>query len=364
MVARLENEDGKMNIYMNNIPTPPILFALSDFPAAASNTHYAFKNIQNFKSQGINIVCADSALNIGWHKVSPFDTEAITSEIESVLDANPDAKVLLRLHLNPPYWWLRDNPEECIVYRTEEGDFSGIDDGEQDRLIKNDDQMHLRASIASEKWICEASEKLTLLLEKLKGTRARSGLVAIQLAYGMFGEWHAFGGSIADVSEPMKAHFKEYLKKKYKTEASLRKAWQDEDVDFETAQYHPEKFQPVDDGAFRDPSRSMRIIDSQMSNQTAVTDAILRFARVVKSTDPELLCGTFYGYYLGTADTAVIGAHLNPTPIYESSDIDFICGPFCYMDNRLPDGVPMQRAFLESSALCFQPPSQIYTLLV
>lgn len=351
MVARLENEDGKMNIYMNNIPTPPILFALSDFPAAASNTHYAFKNIQNFKSQGINIVSADSDLNVGWHKVSPFDTEAITSEIESVLDANPDAKVLLRLHLNPPYWWLRDNPEECIVYRTEEGDFSGIDDGEQDRLIKNDDKMHLRASIASEKWICEASENLTLLLEKLKGTRARSGLVAIQLAYGMFGEWHAFGRSIADVSEPMKAHFKEYLKNKYKTKASLRKAWKDEDVDFETAEYHPEKFQPVDDGAFRDPSRSVRVIDSQMSNQTAVTDAILRFARVVKSTDPELLCGTFYGYYLCTADTAVIGAHLNPTPIYESSDIDFICGPFCYMDNRLPDGVPMQRAFLESHRL-------------
>ena len=212
MVARLKNEDGKMNIYIDNMRTPPIMFALSDFPAAASNTHYAFKNIQNFKHQGINIVSADAELHIGWHKVSPFDCEAIRAEIESVLDANPDASVLLRLHLNPPYWWLRDNPDECIVYRTEDGDFPGIDDGEQDRLIRNDDKMHLRASVASEKWICDVAENLTALLEQLKGTRARDGLIAIQLAYGMFGEWHAFGRSIADVSKPMKAHFKKYLK--------------------------------------------------------------------------------------------------------------------------------------------------------
>ena len=351
MAARLVNEDGKVNAYINGRRTPPVMYALSDFPAASSNTHYAFKNIQNFKRQGINLVCADSDLNIGWHKVSPFDGEAVIAQIESVLDANPDAKVLLRLHLNPPYWWLRDNPEECIVYRTEDGDFPGIDDGEQDRLIRNDDKMHLRASIASRRWILEASEKLTELLEELKGTRAKDGLVAIQLAYGMFGEWHAFGRSIADVSAPMKEHFKKYLKNKYKTKEKLREAWGDGSVDFDTAEYHPEKFQPHDDGAFRDPSSSARIIDSQMSNQTAVTDAILHFARVVKSIDPELLCGTFYGYYLGTEDTAVIGAHLNPRAIYESRDIDFICGPFCYMDNRLPGGVPMQRAFLESHRL-------------
>lgn len=351
MTARLKNEDGKVNIYINDKRTPPIIFALSDFPAANSNTHYAFKNIQNFKNQGINIVSADANLNIGWKKVTPFDCEAISAEIESVLDANPDAKVLLRLHLNPPYWWLRDNPEECIVYRTEEGDFAGIDNGEHDRLIKNDDAMYLRASIASKKWICEASEKLTLLLEKLKGTRAGDGLIAVQLAYGMFGEWHAFGRCIPDVSQPMKAYFKEYLKEKYKTEENLKRAWGDESVNFETAEYHPEAFLPRDNGAFRDPSKSACIIDSQKSNQTAVTDAILHFARVVKSTDPELLCGTFYGYYLCTQDTSVIGAHLNPTAIYESSDIDFICGPFCYMENRLPDGVPMQRAFLESHRL-------------
>ena len=351
MAIKLEREDGKVNVYIDNKVTPPIIYTLSDFPAACSNTHYAFKNIQNFKLQGINIVSVDSKLNIGWHKASPYDSEAILAEIESVLDANPEAKVLLRLHLNPPYWWLRDHPDECIVYRTEEGDYPGIDNGGEDRLIRNDDRLHLRASIASQKWIFETSEKLTLFLEHLKGTRAGKCLVAIQLAYGMFGEWHAFGRCIADVSKPMQVHFVKYLKDKYKTKENLRQAWADASVDFETAQYTPESFQPQDIGSFRDPSKSMRIIDSQKSNQTAVTDAILHFARVVKSKAPQLLCGTFYGYYLGTADTSVIGAHLNPTAIYESSDIDFICGPFCYMKNRLPDGVPMQRAFLESHRL-------------
>ena len=62
----------------------------------------------------------------------------------------------------------------------------------------------------------------------------------------------------------------------------------------------------------------MCVIDSQMSNQSAASSAILHFASIVKRISPELLCGDFYGYYLCTGDTGVIGAHLNVRAIQAS----------------------------------------------
>ena len=351
MSAKLKRENERTNLYINEKLTPPIIYGLSDFPGAAANTHYAFTNIQNFARQGINIVTADSCLHLGWHKRLPFDSSAILAEIEAVMDATPEAKVLLRFHLNPPYWWLRDNPDECVVYRTKDGDKEGLDDGEQDRLIRHDGDLELRASFASKKWLTEASEKLEIFLKEVKGTRAGRGLIGIQLAYGMFGEWHAFGRSNPDVSKPMKEHFKSFLINKYKNVDALRAAWCDENADFDTAEYHPEPHFPLDRGRFRDPAKSMHVIDSQKSNQSATSEAILHFAKVLKRTSPELLCGAFYGYYLCTGDTGVIGGHLNVKDIQDSEYIDYVCGPFCYTENRKPEGVPMQRALLESHRL-------------
>ena len=57
-----------------------------------------------------------------------------------------ETSVILRLHLNPPYWWLRDNPDETVIYRTPNGDKIGIDDGEPERLIHHDFAGHMRVS--------------------------------------------------------------------------------------------------------------------------------------------------------------------------------------------------------------------------
>lgn len=329
---------------------PPVLYALSDFPAAASNTSYAERNIRRFAKAGIGLVCIDTGLHLGWHKVEPFDPSAMIAEISNVLDANPDAKLLMRLHMNPPYWWLRDNPDECVLYRTPDGDVFGIDDGEQDRLIRDDANRRMRVSLASEKWLDEASEKLALLCKALVGTKEGEALLGIQPACGIYGEWHQWG---TDVSEPMKRRFSRFLREKYKTVEALRLAWNNPDIAFDSAELRPETFRPGDDGNFRDPQKSRDTMDSQECIQDTPPDAILRFCRVIKENLPEILTGTFYGYYLGTGgNNMTIGGHLKVDRLYEAKGIiDFLSGPFCYMENREPDGVPMQRGLLESSRL-------------
>jgi len=351
--AKIMQTLGKPTLYVNDNCTAPVLYALSDFPGAAANTAYAQRNIPAFAKAGVSLVAADTGLHIGWRKSTGFDPDALICELSSVLDANPDAKILLRLHMNPPYWWLRDHPEECILYRTPEGDVPGIDDGESDRLIRNDMVGHMRVSLASQKWIDEAIERMELFLRALEGTPEGEALVALQVACGMNGEWHQWGW---DVSEPAKKRFRRYLRETYETEENLRRAWNDPEVTFETARFAPEPWQPGDEGSFRDPQKSQYIVDAQTVQQLAAPEAILHFCRAAKTLKPDLLCGSFYGYYQNTGakepNTAPMGGHLFPEMLFEDPAVDFLSGPFCYYDeSRLGDGATIQRALLESHRL-------------
>ena len=237
-----------------------------------------------------------------------------------------------------------------MVYRTRRGDLPGTDDGESDRLIRNDAAHHLRASLASEKWIREACEKLALLCDAIKGSPEEDMLLGFQIACGIYGEWHQWG---TDISTPMKQYFKNYLVRKYKTETALREAWQNPDVTFETAEFRPETFRDGDDGFFRDPGKSKDTMDSQECLQTCAPNAILRFCKTVKEKLPDKLAGAFYGYYFGVGGSYTpIGGHLIPRMLYEAQGIvDFFCGPFCYLENRKAEAVPMQRGMLESARL-------------
>jgi len=348
-ISEIRFEGNRPALYIDGKPVTPMLFGLSDFPGAKANTAYAQRNIALFAKAGINLVNIDCSLHIGWQKTEVFQPEAIIEEIASALDANPNAKLLMRLHMNPPYWWMRDNPGECVIYRKPEGDVFGIDDGESDRLIRNDHKGRMRVSLASEKWLSEVCEILKQLCAVLRNTREGDALLGIQVACGMFGEWHYWGGNLADVSRPMLNRFGNYLKEKYGTDEALQKAWHRTDVTLADAPFRPEPFRPTDCGMFRDPQLSQDTMDAQECHQQVQTDAIMRFCSIIKEYLPGVLTGTFYGYYLGTSGS--IAGHWDILRLYNSGLVDFFCGPFCYMQNREPEGVPLQRGLLESHRL-------------
>lgn len=80
----------------------------------------------------------------------------------------------------------------------------------------------------------------------------------MQVACGIYGEWHQWG---TDVSEPMKARFRRFLREKHRTVEALSAAWNSADVTFETEEFNPETFRPSDDGFFSDPKRSRYVMD-------------------------------------------------------------------------------------------------------
>ena len=259
-VRRVRMMNNRPTLLLDGADTLPLIYALSDFPGADSRTYQAQKNIAAFRQAGINLVACDTNLLLGWYKAAEGDYDALRAELSYVLDANPDARIFLRLHLNPPYWWLRDHPDELIVYRTSEGDLPGVDNGDSDRLIRGDKDRLLRVSTASELWRREAGDRLRGFLKSLKNTPEGRALAAVQVAYGLNGEWHQLG---TDVGPAMQTAFRRHLRTLYTDEAALQTAWNDPSVTFDTAPFHPETFQSGDDGLFRDPRLSRRIIDAQ-----------------------------------------------------------------------------------------------------
>lgn len=333
MQALINKRSSAPELIIDGKKTVPIMYGLSDIPGSKSNTAQAQKNIKNFADCGIDIVAADTAINLGWHKNSDFEIEPIQAEIAGVLEANPNAKILLRLHMNPPYWWLRDNEDELVEYNG----VKGIDDGESYRLIRNDGQKNLRVSLASKKWLFEAGELLKRFCIELSDTVEGESLIAIQVACGIYGEWHQWG---VDTGIPMREKYKEFINKKYGTEIK--------------SDYSPSPEQKGDFGKFRNPELSQNVIDSQICLQESTTDAIIYFCKIIKENwKGSILTGSFYGYFMSKgSNMQVILGHMLPENIFRNNQyIDFLCGPFPYMENRLPHGVPMSRALLESMRL-------------
>ena len=346
--SEVRYEKGMPALYVDGKRRLPMLFGLSDIPGSAANTAYAQKNIAQFAAEGIHLVTADTELRLGWHKTTPFEWEPLQEEIAACMQADPDTGVLLRLHVNAPYWWLRDHPEEQVLYNGE----PGIDNGETERLIRDDHNHHIRASIASERWMEEAGDCLRQFCENVWNTPEGEAVLGIQVACGVNGEWHQWG---TDTSMPMRRRFTRMLREEYGTDEALREAWGDPGVTIDTAPFLPDPGQPGSDGLFRDPVKQRAIMDAQKCIQITTAEAILYFCEIVKkSWGRPVLAGSFYGYYLGTGGpNAPIGGHLMPQMLYARRDVvDFLCGPFPYFpETRSAFGVPMQRALLESNRL-------------
>ena len=137
-------------------------------------------------------------------------------QINGLLKYCPDAAIILRFHVNPPKWWQRLHPEENTLYADTIAT-PDINWGLQ-RIIQDDERTPLRTSLASARWKAEAGEKLKEVLYKLKLMPEANALAGIQVAGGVYGEWHYWGflDNEPDVSKPMAGYFKQWLKEKYK----------------------------------------------------------------------------------------------------------------------------------------------------
>ncbi len=340
---------GRARVYLNGSEVPPVLYALSDIPASRSTTEQAQRNIRNFGSAGINLVQIDLNLRDAWLPDGITDVSEAIRQISAAESANPQCAVILRLHMNPPPWWLAAHSEEETVYGEGEGYVEDI----PDRLISGDGARARRVSIASERWQEEAEKHLHDFCVQLESHPAGGCIAGIQPACGMFGEWHSFGGGeySPDYSPAQLRAFRAFLREKYGSDEELRSAWHQPGASIESAMIPlPSARRTAHDGYFRDPRKEQAVSDSLISYHRSHADAMLRFCRTVKTAwRKPVITGSFFGYYFGV--DFIYGGHLEIDRVLRASCIDYLAAPLVYGKARLPGHSGHSRGVLESVRL-------------
>jgi hypothetical protein len=206
--------NGRPAVFLNGVPEYPMIYALTDVPGGRWTWEELPRyNLQNFCSRGVRLVQIDLAFDHVWKADGSIDTDTAQKQLRGVLDVCPNAAIFIRFHVNPPKWWQQKHPEENTVY-ADTTPMPDIDWGLQ-RIIEDDEENPTRHSLASTRWEEEATGKLIEFLAMLKTLPEASALAGIQVAGGVYGEWHYWGfiNNEPDVSLPMQRTSAPGLKK-------------------------------------------------------------------------------------------------------------------------------------------------------
>ena len=352
--AKVIWENNAPRLYINGKATSPVFYGLSDIHASRTNTTQAQRNIANFAAAGINLVQVDCELRACFREEdqSKAYIEPIVKEVAGAIEANPNACVIIRLHMNAPVWWMRKNREELNIFHGK----VALDEGEAERLIGKDLDCVERVCLSSIKWKNDMGFILKSLCEQLQNTPEGNHVMGIQVACGVFGEWHQWGFWEYDpgYGKPMVEYFRLFLKERYKTDEALQIAWNNPNCSIATATMaEPAKRLRCDYGVFRNPEISQEVIDSLEALQTAGPDAIIHFSSIIKKTwKRDILTGTFYGYFFTIGVRGAVGGHIEMHKLLEHKDIDYLSAPFSYnKTNRGSGGPGTSRSLLESIRL-------------
>ena len=331
--AEVKFYNNRQVIHIDDVPQTPMLYALSDVPGGRwSWEEVPQHNIKAFCDQGIRLYQLDVFLEHIWIAPDSFSVALAQKQVRGVREVCPEAVVFFRFHVNAPNWWVEQYPEETTVYDSVKAQPDQLIN--LGRMLEADPRYPLRNSLASKKWLETTSEKLGQFCREFAQTPEGDALAGIQVASGVYGEWHYWGilKNEADFSEPMQNHFRQWLREKYETNEQLQIAWGDKKASFTTAKAPTtvERAQ-TSAGIFRHPVQDRKVIDYYRSQHELVADDIIHFCKVVKENWPRpIITGVFYGYFFSVFNRQAFGGHLALHQILESEYVDYLSGPQAY----------------------------------
>lgn len=316
---------GTPALYVNGKLTSQVLAA----PYIAGPADFT-----DFTNAGISIF--NIYLRFDWTAPETYDFRKIDTKMDAYLKLKPDALFIPRILLTPGDWWCATYPQEITMR----------DDGSPAGMFGRP----CHPSLASQPYRELSHKALAAFLDHVEGKYGKN-IVGYQVGNGFGGEWLMFNSfweiragqkpptkfGVEDYSPPARREFRAWLRKKYKTEDALRRAWHDTQVTFETADPPNERERySTTHGIFFDPGVSERVPDYFAFFNEMVSDVLLENAAWVKElTHRKKIVGSFYGYlWCNFPNLSVVHTgHLGMARVFSSPDIDFIASPYTY-DNK------------------------------
>ena len=354
--AEVKTFNGKPTLFVNNKVVAPDFYALTHaYGARWSWEEVPQRNLKNFCEIGFRLYQLDLYFEDIWYKnIDTLDIGKARRQVKGLLDVCPDAGIVIRIHVNAPYWWNEANRSECTEY----GD-GPVDDRSYGPPFNNEDgdvNRPLRASLASLKWRQESGQRLAEFCKRMADTPEGKSVIGIHVSGGVYGEWHNWGfiDHDPDLGLPMTNYFRKWLKNKYTTDQLLQKSWKNSDYSLSSATVPGSAERNVTtDGIFRNPQKEQRVIDYFTAQQQVVAEDIEHFCKIVKDNWPRhLIVGVFYGYFHMTFCRQASGGHLFIERILNCPYIDYLAAPQSYWgETRGLGGSGNSRMVIESAML-------------
>jgi hypothetical protein len=335
MTAQVKIYHGTPTVFINDIPyfyrlmwgSPP---TTDGYVLDACARRYAEANVHLFTfDMGTGGTTPD------WCGPKPdieghIDLSTLYTRFHHVLDADPEARFHIRVHLEMPPWWQDLYPQECEL----------VSDGRR-----------LCQSFASKIWRKQAKEFIRTLITHISEIGLSERVVAYQCGTGSSGEWvkgpSAMGLVCGDYSKPMQDYFQGWLRQYYKDDVfAFRSAWADSSVNFSKATVpSPEAQFTTTQYTFRNPKKERSVIDYYHALSDLCADLLIDFcATVRKATEGKALAGAFYGYLMELAwnagffgegvdseySTYQRSGHLGLAKVLKSPEVDFLVSPYSY----------------------------------
>ncbi len=347
---------GQPTLYVNQQPELPFLYALTHVTGGRwSWEEMPAHHLRQMSEVGVRLFQVDLWLEDIWKaNEKQLNMALVQRQIRGVLDACPNGAVVVRLHVNAPFWWNQTHPAECVQYA--DGPVQDSPTGLPFNYEDGDLVRASRASLASVLWREEAGAKLREFCRRLAHTREGKAVIGIHISGGVYGEWHPWGfiKQEPDVSAPMQFAFRKWLTNKYITTKNLQTAWANSGFTLLNATV-PDTTERrcCADGFFRDPAREQRIMDFYKCQQSVIADDIEFFCRIVKEQwGRPVLTGVFYGYMQFGLCRQAMNGHLAAQRLLESPWIDYFAGPPSYYEpSRKAGGSGLERVPIRSVLL-------------
>ncbi len=309
---------------------------------------------QDFFKAGIKI--HTSILHLGWMGINEYDYSLTDRVLESIFSMDENVYYIPRIKLNVPIDWCKENPEEVFVYYggpetadeiaalvgTGKQDFLGYEApngyyraGEYTDPRPNVGGMIARQSFSSKKWLEDAGEAFSRLIDHLESGPYGNRILGYHIAYGTSGEtvlWGRISKRYGDYGISNKKAFYAYGLNKYKTRESLEKAWgqpniNEHNVIIPSHEIRTKKADTLEE-FFRGRDIDRVKIDYDLFTSESNAKALEYFGKIVKEKTGKLV-GAFYGYSLYINNAAYTG-HLALDYLLKSPYIDFFAAPKAY----------------------------------
>ena len=246
-----------------------------------------------------------------WIGDNQYNFSSLIKDFEDIIKSDPEARVIIRIYLDPPLWWEKINPNASCQ----------LPDGST-----------FRQCFASERWREETGKVFKHCLEWLLDSPYSKYLIGIHVASGSTEEWFYHTRQYYDENPVRIEAFRQWLQKKYQNNTlALQNAWHSRSVTFKTAQLaNINNIEKRSD--WRNPKREQNIIDTYRWHSEVIVDNITYFCKIVKETSKKsLLTGAFYGYHYYVTDPR--SGHGALARLLDCPDLDYLSSPNVY--NRI-----------------------------